>query len=56
MFRGVRSCLAKRLINHPCNIKRRLLAHREVEVGRRVSGNIRARAIIGIPKYVGLKN
>jgi len=53
---GRRSCCAKRLMNQPCKVKSRLFNHRLVGAGNNNQGRLRARAIRGIPRYVGLIN
>lgn len=46
----------KRQTNQFCRVKSRLFSHREEGVGKRSQGNKRARAINGMPRYVGLIN
>lgn len=45
-----------RLINQFWRVRRRLVRHRAVGVGKRIHGRRRARAIRGIPKKKGLIN
>lgn len=53
---GRRSCWVNRLINQFCSVKRRLVRHRAVGVGKRIHGRRRAKAIKGIPRKRGLIN
>lgn len=55
-FNGIRSCCVNRLINQLCKVSSRLFNHRCVGVGYRSQGSVNARAIRGIPIYVGLMN
>ena len=53
---GRRSCCVKRFINQPWRVSVRLLSHRLVTVGKSIHGNVRARAIRGMPRREGLAN
>lgn len=55
-LRGRRSCWVKRLMNHPCRAKKRLLSHRVVGAGYIIQGRVIARAIRGTPRSEGLIN
>lgn len=53
---GVKSWEVKRLMNQPWRVNRRLFSHRGAGEGKRSHGRIKAKAIRGMPKRVGLIN
>lgn len=55
-FKGRKSWLVNRAINHPWSVKTRLFSHRAEGAGKRSHGRVKAIKIRGIPRCVGLEN